>query len=237
MTLPNCLEPENARITIPVLFAIGYALYHWLRWRKTRKEGAKAQRLRGGVKVQNDVGGGKEPELRWRGRVREEADGGKKPALREEVGVQDTADEAERLWTAANAKVHSKIPGLATDWQYMHLLYTAACKGHVEAMSLLGDYAVLREELVEAVYWKQLVELNGGVCMNPTVNELIQRWVEFGCPQEVENVTGFFSERQGDFTRAVLDLKSGIDPKSALVRLKKLAAEGDADAKLFLRKK
>lgn len=143
-------------------------------------------------------------------------------------------DEAEVLWKEARGMIHNEIPNFETDGPYLTLVYRAAQAGHVEAMSKLGDYAFRRGELVETFYWKQQVEFAGGCCCCPSLADIIAEWVECGCPEEYENVTEGFSERQGVFARAVLRLVSGIDTEYAINRLEELAAAGDADALCFL---
>ena len=48
---------------------------------------------------------------------------------------------------------------------------------------------------------------------------------------------GGWSERQADFARAVLCLKSRVDPRYGTMRLKELADDGDEDAKRFLKRR
>ena len=169
------------------------------------------------------------------GDVFSENQASEKPSLtvvEEPVSVLD--DESEMLWKEARSMIHNEIPSFETDGPYLTLVYKAALAGHVEAMSKLGDYAFRRGELVETFYWKQQVEFAGGCCCCPSLADIIAKWIECGCPEEYENVTDGFSERQGVFARAVLRLVSGLDPEYATKRLEELAAAGDADALCFL---
>lgn len=148
--------------------------------------------------------------------------------------ISGSDNEAEMLWEEARRMIHNEIPNFETDGPYLTLVYEAARLGHVEAMFKLGDYAFRRGELVEAFYWKHQVECAGGCCCCPSLADIVAEWVECGCPEEYENVTEGFSERQGVFARAVLRLVSGVDQEYATDRLEELATDGDADALRFL---
>lgn len=231
MTLPNCLEPENARITIPVVLALAYVLYHWLMWC-----GEKARRAKREEEWQ-DLGVGPVDRPQPTPTQKEETST-VAPDLRfkpkPEVVDTPVSPEAERLWNEARSIIHSEVPDFSTDWRYMTLLYKAAELGSLDAMSKLGDCAYAREDLVEAFYWKLQVEMRGGVPRNPSVNEILQDWLAAGCPDEYENTTAGFPERKGVFARAVLRLRSGVDPQRSRIRLNELVNADDPDAKRFL---
>ena len=162
------------------------------------------------------------------------------PAVRSVFAkVDDTegGDEAQRLWEEARAMPHQEVADFATDWQYMALLHNAAMLGHAEACSKVGDYAYRRGELVGAFFWKLRVEMCGGRCRNPSLADVVRKWTEVGCPDGSEDVGACLSERQADFARAVLCLKSRVDPRYGTMRLKELADDGDEDAKRFLKRR
>lgn len=228
MTLPDCLEPSNARITIPVVLAIAYALYHWLKWRgeaaKGEEEKEPAEEVVGSASgPTNEVSS---PAVPLDLRPRPEVEAVKTPV----------DPEAERLWNEARAIIHSETPDFSTDWHYMTLLYKSAERGSLEAMSKLGDHAYAREDLVEAFYWKLQVEMRGGIPRNPSVSEILQDWLDAGCPEEYENNTVGFPERKGVFARAVLRLRGGVDLQRSRIRLNELLREDDPDARCFLRR-
>lgn len=230
MTLPNWLEPVHARITIPVMFALGYALYHWLKWRYE-----KAKQLREEEVLHDHPIAAERPASE--GTVASTASIQPPPVNHEDQVEPSLAAEAERLWIEACGITHSKAADFSTDWRYLMLLYQSAELGSLLAMSKLGDHAYAREDLVEAFYWKLRVEMKGGVARNPSTSEILQAWMQAGCPEEYENETTGFSEQKGSFARAVLCFMSGVDIRGARIQLNELADAGDPDACRFLRRK
>lgn len=224
MTLPSCLEPENARITIPVVLAVAYAIYHWCHWRIMRRRDED-----------EDETPSKSTLPPAAPNPRPTTTAASHPVEPIKIPPPSAADlaEAERLWKESLDKRHSEVPDISTDWQYMNLLYKAAMLGHVEAMSRLGDYAYLRMDLVEAFYWKLRVELTGGICRNPSLKDIIDAWVDEGCPDEPENLKMGFGEEESIFAYAVLGYKSGINAQQSSITLNRLAAAGNLDALRF----
>lgn len=132
---------------------------------------------------------------------------------------------------------HREVSDISTDWRYMNALYKAAELGHLEAMSKLGDYAYLREEQVEAFYWKLKVEFAGGICRNPSLNDIVGAWLEAGCPEDTEGLKAGFGEEQSSFAYAALCYRGGVDSETASITLNQLAKAGNPDAIRFLRRR
>lgn len=230
MTLPTWLEPENARITIPAVLIVAYAIYHWCRRRIERQRPDEDD-----PPVDKSP---KQPATQSDQPSPAPALPSSKPVETIDIPEPSPAEleEAERLWTKALDMHHSEAPDISTDWQYMSCLYKAAMLGHVKAMSLLGDYANLRGELVEAFYWKQCVELTGGICRNPSLMDIIDAWVAAGCPEEQENRKIGFGEVEALFACAVMGYKSGVNSRQSSIILNRLAADGNLDVLRFRRR-
>ena len=90
--------------------------------------------------------------------------------------------------------------------------------------------------LCEAFYWTILAELKGADGLDETLFEMRTRWLSEGCPPEFENAYSDFTEEQGEFARAVLHLQCEVDPRFGYARMQELAAAGNEDAQLFLRR-
>ncbi len=231
MTLPTWLEPENARITIPTVLVVAYAIYHWCRRRIERHQPDeydppvdKSDNQPATQSAQPSSAPTLPPS---------------KPVETIDIPEPSPAEleEAERLWTKSLDMHHSEAPDISTDWQYMNFLYKAAMLGHVKAMSLLGDYANLRGDLVEAFYWKQRVELTGGICRNPSLVDIINAWKMAGCPEERENRKMGFGEVEAIFACAVMGYKGGVNSQQSSIILNRLVADGNLDALRFRRRR
>lgn len=146
----------------------------------------------------------------------------------------ESFDQAEQLWNAARQMQHGYIPDMAHDGEYILLLLNAAQLGHTKAMIKLGDYAARRMTLVEAYYWFLLAELHGDRSVANNLRKLKLSWLGYGCPEEYENITEYFSEEKTAFTLAVLRLRCAIDAPFARAQLREMARGGCKEARLYL---
>ena len=133
-----------------------------------------------------------------------------------------------------NAESAYRANDLRSDYEDLGSVYGAAKQGDARAMVELGDYAYCRGAIVEAFYWTILAELKGMDGLEEVLFEMRTRWLEEGCPPELENDYADFTEEQGEFARAVLLLQCDVDPQYAWGRLQELADAGNEAARLFL---
>lgn len=156
------------------------------------------------------------------------------PAVEAAVVPEKASEQAEALWDKARSLPHGFVPDEVEDGEYLALVREAAALGHVEAVVKLGDYAFRRGWIVEAFYWTVLAQLHGAKGLESALGEMRKTWAKEGCPPEYENVSPCFSEMQGSFARAVLNLMSGSNVARARGRLRELADQGCTEARLFL---
>ena len=225
MTLPNWLEPVHARITIPVMFALGYALYHWLKWRYE-----KAKQLREEEVLHDHPIAAERPASE--GTVASTASIQPPPVNHEDPVEPSLAAEAERLWIEACGITHQEAADFSTDWHYLTLLYQSAELGSLLAMSKLGDHAYAREDLVEAFYWKLMLELRHGKPSGLPAQGVCRFWQDVGCPEPTADEGGSFTENQSRLAMAVLDLWSGRHVHTPKETIRQMVEEGDKDALL-----
>lgn len=141
---------------------------------------------------------------------------------------------SERMWRSARKIRHNYIPDRAHDGEYLNLLHGAAMSGHSKAQAKLSDYAFRRGALVEAYYWMKLAQLNGFAEAESSLKVYRDQWRRSAYPLEYGNVYEHFTERQGSLGRALLRLDCGVQADQAKMRLKSMAAEGEAVAVMIL---
>lgn len=157
------------------------------------------------------------------------------PAVEAAVVPGKSPEQAEALWTKARSLPHGFVPDEVEDGEYLALVREAAALGHVGAMAKLGDYAFRRGWIVEAVYWTVLAQMHGAEGLETALGEMRKTWAKEGCPPEYENVSPRFSEMQGSFARALLNLMIGSNVTRARGRLRELAEQGCTEARLYCR--
>lgn len=235
MTLPAFLEPENARIAIPVALAVGYACYHLWHWRKThRKAGDKRESepaATAGTAASPKPAEERIPERQKtpeasRGRkpqpVPVRAANGNPPASGEPVRYPHYADDTSARETGS----HGRGP--------LERLYQKARAGDAECYVSLGEHAWGRGALVEAHFWISLAKFNGVKGLDEWLRQIRMCWIQAGRLPEPENVYDQFPLDRSALAHAWIMLAAGFNAHVNRDLIAKMERDGSPDAKLIL---
>jgi len=108
------------------------------------------------------------------------------------------------IYARARLMPHREIPDFGTDGMYLDLLGDAAAKGHLPALTKLGEYAMRRGTWVEAYFWMWQARRNGMGNLSNVMREIRRNWIWAGTPDEAENVHPLFSREAGLIARALI---------------------------------
>ena len=128
---------------------------------------------------------------------------------------------------------HDEVPDEIEDAEYLRFVHAAARAGSTEVMTALGDFAWMREDLVETYYWLTLLSLRG-VDVKANVTECRKAWMEAECPDEEEAIRHDFEPAQHSFALAALNYDCGTDRVGATEYFRAVAEDGDTEAAAFL---
>ena len=118
------------------------------------------------------------------------------------------------------------------DGRYFQTLYQAAQAGSLSAMNKLGEFAFARRDLVEAFYWKLMLEMRHGKPSGLSAQGICRFWQDVGCPKPTADAGGSFTDNQSKLAMAVLDLWSGRHVHTPKETIRQMVEEGDKDALL-----
>lgn len=158
-------------------------------------------------------------------------------------GVDATARRDEEV--AHGASVPSDAAGHRVDgerltrrWRldghYYRVLHQSAHTGNLVSMNKLGELALIRKDLVEAFYWKLMVDLHHGRTSGLSARGVCHAWQDAGCPEPNREEDSLFTESQAKLSMAVLDLWSGRHVQTPTEAIRQMMEEGNEDALLYV---
>ena len=158
----------------------------------------------------------------------------------DEEGVQQGCSAAGAVPRTTSAEKVPRPPPTSRIWRqdgrYYQILYQTAGIGNIASMDKLGELALVRKDIVEAFYWKLMVELRHGRPAGLSARGVCRTWKDAGYPESNEGGGGSFTESQSRLAMAVLDLWSERHVHTPKEILRKMVEEGDRDALLYAKR-
>ena len=238
MTLPTFLEPENARITIPVALGIGYALYHWWRWRMMHPK-IVIEELPQPSPVPMPAGDGEVSPEAALSAAREEkvAEAGKTAA----AGGSQRPDEPryERQKSRWEDRLEyeqrqEEFDAEAFNVRAHNWAFRKATHGRPEYFVRLGEYAWRRGAMIEAHYWVSMAKFHGVVGLDDWLGEIRRRWILLGRQMEDGYHYSTFPYERRALAHQYMMLACGFSAGVCRLNLMRMAEAGDREAAIIL---
>jgi len=161
---------------------------------------------------------------------------------KDEEMQRDLAEMA--AFSEADGEMHPRQLEPGRIDEYMHLVHAAAEMGVIDAIIKLGTFAYEHQMFVEAYFWLTIayrkMELAGDVPpedmsqLKLYLREVRYAWRRARGPMQFENVHDAFPPERGELGRAFLRLDCGLQVGPTRDFIRRLAADGNPDAALFV---
>lgn len=236
MTLPTFLEPAHARITIPVVLAVGYALYHWWRWRMMHPK-IVIEELPEPASEATTVSKPSSPQPN----PEKSEETAMKPAGSPSPAKPKPADDRPQprrefsRWQLRREQelAEAQFDFEAYDADFHRRAFHKAYGGRPEYFVRLGEYAWRRGAMVETHFWVSMAKFHGVEGLDEWIGVIRRRWIQSGRPLEQNNVYDQYPFERGALAYAYLMAACGFGVAVNHDCIVKMAYGGDEDALLI----
>lgn len=212
-------DPGPTRIVFLVAFAVGYALYHAIRWYlkrpKVEKVDAVAPSAAANVAEPKEVG---------------KSACESRPLCRPQPKAEPHAEVGGAEKDAPEEAPAEPAPGSVPDWESVTF-----SDEDVKHMMAMAKVAWSSGFLVEAHFWTTLARASGVHGLGARLIKMKSDWLAMGCPDESRNVHDGYALDRCQLAQAYMLFKCGIDDWANAVFILSCAEAGSQSARVLAR--